>query len=137
MLRALCMRLFHLGLKTHLVFDMTTPPINSSDLLIASAGPGEFSTVDALVGVARGVGARVVLLTAQPEKAEKDGVVLAHLPAKTMAEEEEEDEHGSVLPMGSLYEGALFVLFEMVVYELGKVLKRSPDEIRARHTNLE
>ncbi|KAL2460044.1 Sugar isomerase (SIS) family protein [Abeliophyllum distichum] len=64
MLKALSMRLFHLGLATHCIFDMTTPPISSPDLLIASAGPGGFSTVDAICGVAKSNGARVLLLTA-------------------------------------------------------------------------
>ncbi|PIN11921.1 6-phospho-3-hexuloisomerase [Handroanthus impetiginosus] len=141
MLKALCMRLFHLGLSAHCVFDMTTPPISSPDLLIASAGPGGFSTVDAICGVARSSGARVVLLTAQPETGSsvKFASVVAHIPAQTMADDRVEgNESGrALLPMGSVYEGALFVLFEMVVYELGGLLGRSPEEIRARHTNLE
>lgn len=138
MMKALCMRLFHLGLSAHCIFDMTTPPIASADLLIASAGPGGFSTVDAICGVAKSSGARVVLLTAQPETGSsvKQASVVAHIPAQTMAD----DGVGSgraLLPMGSVYEGAMFVLFEMVVYKLGEVLDRSPDQIRARHTNLE
>lgn len=141
MLKALSMRLFHLGLSAHCVFDMTTPPINSPDLLIASAGPGGFSTVDAICGVARGGGARVVLLTAQPETGSsvKYASVVAHIPAQTMANDRVGGSGSgrALLPMGSVYEGAMFVLFEMVVYELGEALGRSPEEIRARHTNLE
>ncbi|XP_051121158.1 uncharacterized protein LOC127244720 [Andrographis paniculata] len=138
MLKALCMRLFHLGFAAHAVFDMTTPPIGPPDLLIASAGPGGFSTVDAICGVARSSGARVVVLTAQPETGSSARLAsaVAHIPAQTMAN----DRAGSgrsLLPMGSVYEGALFVLFEMVVYELGGLSGRSPEEIRARHTNLE
>src|SRR5580700_1654206 len=53
MMKALCMRLMHLGLDAHMVGDMTTPPVGSGDLLIASAGPGTFSTVMALLSVAR------------------------------------------------------------------------------------
>ncbi|KAL8519368.1 hypothetical protein ACS0TY_010340 [Phlomoides rotata] len=138
MLKALCMRLFHLGLSAHCVFDMTTPPIASPDLLIASAGPGGFSTVDAICGVARSGGARVVLLTAQPETGAsvKYASVVAHIPAQTMADDGIESGR-ALLPMGSVYEGAMFVLFEMVVYKLGEVLGRSSDEIRSRHTNLE
>ena len=40
MMKALCMRLFHLGLNAHVVADMTTPPVGPSDLLLVSAGPG-------------------------------------------------------------------------------------------------
>ncbi len=51
--RGLAMRLFHLGLHCAMVGDMTTPPVAEGDLLIVSAGPGDFSTVSALIGVAR------------------------------------------------------------------------------------
>ncbi|GMH28131.1 hypothetical protein Nepgr_029974 [Nepenthes gracilis] len=152
MLKALCMRLAHLGLSAHCVFDMTTPPIGPTDLLVASAGPGGFPTVDAICRVARSNGARVLLLTAQPESgsAVENASVVAHVPAQTMADDHQKnqglglDGAGYVersglllLPMGSLYEGALYVLFEMTVFRLAEVLGQSPAAVRARHTNLE
>lgn len=145
MLKALCMRLFHLGLSTYFVFDMTTPPIASNDLLIASAGPGGFSTVDALCSVGKSQGAKVLLLTAHPEGGSSvtHASVVAYLPAQTMADDEGAaasgggESSGALLPMGSAYEGAMFVLFEMVVFKLGGVLGENPEAVRARHTNLE
>ncbi|KAF9617573.1 hypothetical protein IFM89_037385 [Coptis chinensis] len=136
MLKAFCMRLAHLGLSAHCVGDMTTPPISSSDLLIASAGPGGFPTVDAICGIAKSNGACVVVVTAQPENgsAVKYADKIAFLPAQTMAKEEESV---SLLPMGSVYEGAMFVLFEMVVFKLTGILGQTPEAIRSRHTNLE
>lgn len=135
MMKGLVMRLFHLGLRAYCVGDMTTPPISVSDLLLLSAGPGAFSTVEALASVARSAGARVLLLTAQPDgPASRLAHVVAHLPAQTMAND---TASSSLLPMGSLYEGALFVLFEMVVLKLGDALGVTPDAMRARHTNLE
>nr|CAB3487964.1 unnamed protein product [Digitaria exilis] len=136
MMRALCMRLAHLGLPAHCVGDVTAPPAGGGDLLVASAGPGAFSTVDAICGVARGAGARVLLLTARPdgEFPQRQADVVAHLPAQTMADNDEgveatemETESSSPrakLPMGSLYEGAMFVLFEMVVLELARGFKK-------------
>ncbi|GMN44632.1 hypothetical protein TIFTF001_013818 [Ficus carica] len=142
MLKALCMRLFHLGAQAHFVFDITTPPITGRDLLVASAGPGGFSTVDALCALARSHGARVLLLTAQPETGScvQHASVVGHVPAQTMADDggaAAEERARPVLLMGSAYEGALFVLFEMAVYRLGEELGQSPDLIRSRHTNLE
>lgn len=143
MMKALCMRLAHLGLSAHSVFDMTTPPIAGGDLLLASAGPGGFSTVDAICSVARSHGGRVVLLTAQPETGScaRHASAVAHVPAQTMADDGADGvgAGGSrpLLPMGSVYEGAMFVLFEMVVYRLGEALGESPDAVRSRHTNLE
>ena len=136
MMKALCMRLMHLGLDAHMVGDMTTPPISSSDLLIASAGPGTFSTVMALLGVARGAGARTMVVTAQPAgRAPAMADVVIELPAQTMAN----DRGGpaSLLPMGSLYEAAQLVFFDLISILLREKTGQSPDQMRARHTNLE
>lgn len=138
MMKALCMRLAHLGLPAHSVLDVTTPPIAAGDLLLASAGPGGFPTVDAICSAARSHGGRVVLLTAQPGAGACAGhaSAVAHVPARTMADDGAETSR-ALLPMGSVYEGAMFVLFEMVVYRLGEALGESPEAVRSRHTNLE
>lgn len=136
MMKALCMRLMHLGLDAHVVGDMTTPPIGRGDLLFVSAGPGTFTTVLALMGVAASAGARTVLLTAQPAGvAARAADVVVELPAQTMA-----DDRGpapSVLPMGSLYEAVELLLFDVVSIRLRELLGRSAEEMRERHTNLE
>ncbi|MCO5599274.1 hypothetical protein L7F22_053375 [Adiantum nelumboides] len=138
MMKALAMRFFHLGLRVSCVFDMTTPPISSHDLLLLSAGPGTFSTVEALAAVAHSAGARIFLLTAHPSgPARHLANVVAHVPAQTMATDNSTASPSSLLPMGSLYEGALFVLFEIVVLKLRDSLGVAPDEMLGRHTNLE
>ncbi|XP_020584006.1 uncharacterized protein LOC110027073 [Phalaenopsis equestris] len=144
MLKAFCMRLFHLGISSHVVGDVTTPPISSGDLLIASAGPGSFSTVDAICRVSKSAGARIVLITAQPGSGSEASLLadsVAYLPGRTMADDEVEEGSGASpewwLPMGSVYEGAMFVLFEMVVVKLGEKFGRTAADLRSRHTNLE
>jgi 6-phospho-3-hexuloisomerase len=136
MMRALAMRLYHMGLDAHVVGDMSCPPLGPGDLLIASAGPGGFSTVNGLIGVARGAGARIACVTAEaggsaPNAA--DRVFL--IPAQTMAS----DQTGatSVLPMGSLFEGAQYLAFELLILALRDHLGVTPEAMRARHTNLE
>jgi 6-phospho-3-hexuloisomerase len=42
-----------------------------------------------------------------------------------------------VLPMGSLYEGSLFIVFEVMIAKLRAMLEVSPEAMRANHTNLE
>jgi 6-phospho-3-hexuloisomerase len=136
MMRALCMRLMHLGLDAHVAGDMTTPPVGPGDLLMVSAGPGAFSTVLALLGVARDAGARTLVVTAQPEGAaarSADAVVV--LPAQTMA-----DDVGvrpALLPMGSLYEAVQLVFFDLASIRLRERTGQSPEAMRSRHTNLE
>jgi 6-phospho-3-hexuloisomerase len=136
MMKALCMRLMHLGMEAHVVGDMTTPPVAKGDLLIASAGPGSFSTVMALLGVAREAGARTMVVTAQSEgPAPRVADTIIELPAQTMAN----DRGGptSLLPMGSLYEAVQLVFFDLVSILLREKTGQSPEQMRARHTNLE
>lgn len=141
MMQAFCMRLYHTGLSAHCVFDMNTPPCTATDLLIASAGPGGHATIDAICEKAQKSGARVVLLTAQPDagSAVPYASVVCHVPAHTMASDHDilSTPKCVLLPMGSVYEGALFILFEMVIYKLSEALNQSPEQVRARHTNLE
>jgi 6-phospho-3-hexuloisomerase len=135
-IKGFAMRLFHLGLKVSVVGDMTTPPLGKGDLLIVSAGPGYFSTVSALIETASKAGATTLCITAQRDGASAraaDHVLV--IPAQTMA-----DDMGaktSTLPMGSLYEGAQYVVFECLILKLRQVLAVSTDNMRQNHTNLE
>jgi 6-phospho-3-hexuloisomerase len=137
MMRALCMRLMHLGLDAHVVGDMTTPPVGSGDALVVSAGPGTFSTVNALLGVAKSAGARTVVVTAQPDgPAPRSADAVIHIRAQTMADDRGTDKR-SVLPMGSLYEAAQLVFFDIVSILLREKTGQTMDQMRERHTNLE
>ena len=137
MMKALAMRLYHLGLDVHVVGDMTTPPLGSGDVLMVSAGPGSFSTVAALVGVAKGAGARVMCVTAEPGGAVPCAADLVlHIPAQTMAADQGAAAT-SILPMGSLYEALMFLVFEVLVLDLRDRLGIAPEAMRANHTNLE
>ena len=136
MIKALCMRLMHLGLDAHVVGDMTTTPVGKGDLLLVSAGPGSFSTVLALLGVARDAGARTMVVTAQPGgAASRIADVVIHLPAQTMADDR--SAAAGLLPMGSLYEAVQLVFFDLVSILLREKTGQSPDAMRARNTNLE
>jgi len=137
MMKAVAMRLFHLGCDAHVVGDMTTPPVGEGDVLFVSAGPGSFSTVAALADVARGAGARVICITAEPDgdvPQSADHVV--HIPSQTMAADQGAAAT-SILPMGSLYEVLMFLFFEMLILDLRDLMTVAPKAMRANHTNLE
>jgi len=130
------MRLFHLGRDAHVVGDMTTPPLGPGDLLIVSAGPGASNIGEALIAVAKQAGAKVAVVTAQPSgRTPSRADVVFHIPAQTMADDR--GEGVSVLPMGSLFETAQMILFEIVVLKLRARLGETAETMRARHTNLE
>lgn len=136
MIKALAMRAFHLGLDAHVTGDMTTPRIGPKDLLVISAGPGYLSTVDTLRKVAQGAGAKVACVTAQPGgKTPAESDLILNLPAQTMANDS--GDNVSMLPMGSIFEGAQFLLFELIILRLAKMLPDATATMRDRHTNLE
>ncbi|HET6621362.1 MAG TPA: 6-phospho-3-hexuloisomerase [Dongiaceae bacterium] len=130
------MRLFHLGLDAHVVGEMTTPPVGKGDLLICSAGPGDFATIAALMKIAKDAGAKTAVVTAQPtSKLAKSATHVLHIPAQTMADDQ--GASTSVLPMGSLFELSQMLVFELLVLRLREIKGESAAAMRARHTNLE
>ncbi len=135
-MRGFAMRLFHMGRNVAVWGDMTAPEVGPGDLLFVSAGPGDLATARALVEIAREAGARTALITAQP-KGELAGHVdtVTVIPGQTMA-----DDRGaklSVLPMGSLFETAQMIIFEVAVLKLRPLFGETAVTMRARHTNLE
>lgn len=135
--KGFAMRLYHLGLPVSVVGDMTTPPLGPGDVFLTSSGPGETSTVLTLMQVAHNAGATNLLLTAQAESsAAKRADFTLLIPAQTMANDQGAQKT-SVLPMGSVFEGALFLLFEVMVLKLKDLIGVSPEAMRARHTNME
>ncbi|RUW20987.1 SIS domain-containing protein [Mesorhizobium sp. M4B.F.Ca.ET.215.01.1.1] len=135
--KGFAMRLYHLGLPVSVVGDMTTPPLGKGDVFLVSSGPGETTTVLTLIRVARDAGAKVLLVTAESgSSAARLADFTLLIPAQTMASDQGAAKT-SVLPMGSLFEGALFLLFEVMVLKLKALTGASPEAMRARHTNME
>lgn len=135
MMRALAMRLHHLGRVVCMQGDMSAFPLERGDLFLCAAGPGVLSTASALCGEATSAGARVIVVTAEPEGATaRMADDLLVIPAQTMARDIGST---SVLPMGSLFEGAMFIVFEDLVLRLRDRLGETADSMRARHTNME
>ncbi len=135
-MRGFAMRLFHMGRDVAVWGDMTTPPVGTGDLLIVSAGPGNLATAAVLVDIARKAGAKTALVTAQPggELAKRVDIVTV-IPAQTMADDQ--GANLSVLPMGSLFETAQMIFFELAILRLRPRFNEHSETMRARHTNLE
>lgn len=135
-MKGLAMRLFHLGLDAHVVGEMTTPPVGAGDLLICSAGPGDFASIAALTRIAKEAGARTAIVTAQPaSNLAKSADYVLHIPAQTMADDQ--GAKTSVLPMGSLFELSQMLVFELLALRLREIRGETAATMRARHTNLE
>ena len=80
-------------------------PLHAANLLIASAGPGSFLTLMALQSVTWRAGARVMIVTAQPDgEGPREADTVITVPAQAMAKDR--SARNSLLPMASLYEAA-------------------------------
>jgi 6-phospho-3-hexuloisomerase len=135
-LRGFAMRLFHMGRDVAVWGDMTMPPVGPRDLLFVSAGPGYLATAHALVDIAHKAGAKTALITAQPDgELAKHVDVVTVIPAQTMANDQ--GAKVSILPMGSMFEVAQMVFFELVVLKLRERFGETSETMRPRHTNLE
>jgi 6-phospho-3-hexuloisomerase len=135
-LRGFAMRLFHMGRDAHVVADMTTPPIGKGDLMIVTAGQGWLPTAETFMTIAKEAGATTAIITSQPDgRASQMADIRVVIPAQTMA-----NDIGatvSVLPMGSLFEIAETIFFELVVLKLRERFGETAETMRERHTNLE
>jgi len=135
-LRGFAMRLFHMGRDAHVVADMTTPPIGKGDLMIVTAGQGWLPTAETFMTIAKEAGATTAIITSQPDgRASQMADIRVVIPAQTMA-----NDIGatvSVLPMGSLFEIAETIFFELVVLKLRERFGETVETMRERHTNLE
>jgi 6-phospho-3-hexuloisomerase len=150
-MKGFAMRCFHLGLNAFVVGEMTAAAVGSGDLLICSAGPGFFSTVAAISSEAQRAGCRVLLLTSQPPSPLQDFAdIVIQIPATCLPPASllngdvrhlnrtgSADGRQSRLLMGSSYELALQLFFDVVAVLLQQRLNVDDTNLKATHTNLE
>jgi len=138
-MRALGMRLMHLGKTVFVVGETTTPSIGADDLLIIGSGSGEKAGLLALAEQGRKVGASMLLFTADvtsPLAALASNLVVIPLPA-VQAAEEGGQRHVSVQPLGTLFEQCLLILSDALVLTLMRQNSISAAQMADRHANLE
>jgi 6-phospho-3-hexuloisomerase len=134
-LRAFCMRLMHMGFDTHMAGYVTAQPVAGGDVVLVTSGPGDLTLARSMIGLARKAGATVVVVTAQPDGPDPRAADLAvTIHAQTMAD----DASGpSVLAMGTAFELAMAIYFDLCVIRIRELRGESLDTMRARHFNQE
>ncbi len=66
-LKAIAKRMAHLGVRAHVVGDITEPAITPRDLLVAGSGSGESAVPVAIAHKAKSIGAKVVWIGSNPQ----------------------------------------------------------------------
>ena len=138
-MRALGMRLMHLGKTVYVVGETTTPSIGAEDLLIVGSGSGQTAGLLAMTEQARKHGATSLLFTADetsPMAGLADHLVVIRAP---LLKDGEEGEHISITvqPLGTLFEQCLLILCDTLIVELKQRSGTSAAQMSGRHTNLE
>ena len=132
--RAFVMRLMHMGLDAHVVYDTTCPNIGTGDLLIVNAACTTIGYT--VMQFAKKLGARVVALTADPHsKAAKLCDFTVSLRGQVHGGRDYEIP--SVQPMAALFEQTIFVFEDIIIQLLMKKLNITAEQMAKRHTNLD
>ncbi|MDK8172621.1 6-phospho-3-hexuloisomerase [Curtobacterium citreum] len=134
-LRMTAMRLMHLGLRVHVVGEVTTPAIGRGDVLLVASGSGTTGGIVQAARTAADVGARVLAVSTtddSPLAAVADATLV--LPAATKT-----DRSGAASAQyaGSLFEQGVALLGDALFHALWQRSGRSADELWPRHANLE
>ena len=132
--RAFAMRLMHLGCKSYFVGDTITTAIQEGDLLITCSKSGESKALISRAEKAKNHGAKVLAVTASPES------TLGKLADEKLiveARKNKGDKGFSIMPMGSMFEGGSWLLFENLVLMLMKAKNETNETMVKRHANLE
>ena len=137
-MRALAMRLMHLGKTVFVLGETTTPGIVATDLLILGSGSGQTASLLVMTEKARLQGAKILLFTTDstsPLAKWADHRVI--IPAPSLKKVRNVDSFASVQPMGTLFEQVLLILSDSLILWLMERAKVSTMQMLERHFNLE
>ena len=132
--RAFVMRLMHMGLDAHVVYDTTCPNIGPGDLLIVNCACTSIGYT--VIQFAKRLGARVVAITANP--CSKAAVLCDFtVNLKGQVHGGRDYEIPSIQPMAALFEQTIFIYEDIVIQLLMKKLNITAEQMAERHTNLD
>ena len=132
--RAFVMRLMHMGLDAHVVYDTTCPNIGPGDLLIANAACTTIGYT--VMKFANELGAKVVAITANP-KSKAAALCDFTVNLKGQVHGGRDYEIPSIQPMAALFEQTIFVFEDIIIQLLMKKLNITKEQMAKRHTNVD
>jgi len=142
-MKDLAVRLHHLGFNAYYAEDTNIPQLDSSALVLVSAGPAFRRSVSGLIDEALSSESKVAVFSEDGFQAQNEMFVV-QIPRTPIKQIHIGSDGEVVSPMSpslqdrpSLFDLDLSVLCECICVMLSKACGISPAEIRARHTNLE
>ena len=136
-MRAFAMRLMHLGLRVHVVDDVTTPAIGAGDLLLIGSSSGRTGSLLRYAESLGATGAQLATLTGNLDSPLAAAATCrVYIPASNFKAGAGAGD-SSALVMGSLFEHCLGLVCDMLIIRLKAALGVDEAEMNTRHANLE
>jgi 6-phospho-3-hexuloisomerase len=137
-MRALGMRLMHLGKTVYVVGETTTPSIAAEELLILGSGSGQTASLLVTAEQARRQGAKILLFTTDPTSPlAKLADYQVVIPAQSFKDVKKGRVLMSVQPLGTLFEQSLLILGDSLILGLMQRMEVDATQMYERHANLE
>ena len=136
-LQAIAKRWAHLGIRTHLVGEITEPAITKNDLLIVGSGSGgSVFPLNIAKKARKNVGCKIVHIGSNPNSEMKDICdFMVRIPVRTKFYLE--DEIDSCQPMTSLFEQALLLVGDILAKMIIEKENLDMKGLWQYHANLE
>jgi 6-phospho-3-hexuloisomerase len=142
--KAFAMRLMHLGFRSYVVGESTTPAVHKGDLVIAISGSGETHSIADLGLIAKEIGASLVTVTSNRNSTlGKISDAIMELGGRNKddgggyLERHMKGEYTHLTPLGTAFEITSLVFLDALVAELIFLTGASEDDMKSRHTKLE
>jgi 6-phospho-3-hexuloisomerase len=136
--RGFAMRLMHMGKPTFVVGETTTPGIGRGDLLVVGSGSGRTASLLSAATKAKGLGAKVLLITIDPQSPIGElADVAVRIPAPSPKAAGGGADVKTIQPMGSLFEQSLFLLLDAIVVMLMRRAGVTSEQMFKNHANME
>lgn len=136
MMRALVMRLMHLGIPAYVVGETVTPGFTAGDVLLIGSGSGETASLLAAAQKAKKLGGVIGVITLKPQSS--IGLLADYTILLSGSTKDAGSEQGqSIQPMGSLFEQTLLIVLDSIIMSLMDKQGMDSQAMYTRHANLE
>ncbi len=143
--RAFAMRLLHLGYNAYVLGETITPAIGEKDIAIAISGSGKTRLIQTAAEAAKEARATLVAITSYADSPiGRIADVVVEIPGRTKYSKNEDYFARQILgiteplaPLGTLFEDTTQIFLDGVVAELMIRLKKSEEDLRQIHANIE
>ena len=126
--QAFAVRLVKLGFDVHFVGEMTTPIVDSGDLVIIVSNTGETMSAVQTANIVRRVGAEVISITSHPNS--KLGHA-SNLIIQISSPDDKEKKRNA--PLGTIFEDASLLFFDLLIPRIMDKTGQNELSLERRH----